>query len=87
MAQLTSSYIEQHKNTTSTYEAFGRLLFETILEQAQSMIGSGSVDMVSLSLNFELSPATEKDCLKVCINKSNGEKWCFNQFEDKVFQE
>ncbi len=87
MAKLSLSYIEQHKNSSNSYDAFGRLIFETILEQAENIIGSGTADSVSLSLDFELSPVTEKDCLKVCVYKPNGEKWCFKQFENEVFQE
>lgn len=86
MASLTKAYIQQHRNTSHTYAAFGKLILDAILDKTEAELGNDSLDAVTVPVEFEVSAFTDKDCLRICISTANGETWCTNQFTDAVYK-
>ncbi|MCC7031118.1 MAG: hypothetical protein IT257_12495 [Chitinophagaceae bacterium] len=86
MASLTKAYIQQHRTTSHTYAAFGKLIIDAILDEAEAAVGTNSVNQLNVQIDFQVTPYTDKDCLRICISKANGETWCTNQFTDDVYK-
>ena len=86
MPTLSQTYIEQHRNTTHTYAAFGKLMIDAILGQAAAILGTSSMDSVTVPLELEVSPFEGSDCIRICVRTADGETWCTNQFADSVYK-
>ena len=86
MAKLSHAYIQQHRTSTHTYEKFGKLLVDTILDKTDEIVGTSEKDKVKFMLEFEVSPFEGTDCIRICVKNNLGESWCINQFEDEVYK-
>jgi hypothetical protein len=87
MTKLTKQYLEDHMGQTHTQNAFGRLLVEMSIREAEIIVGNGEKDKVNFPIEFEVSPYMPTDCIKICAKNSAGEWWCINQFEDEVYRD
>jgi hypothetical protein len=87
MAKLTRAYITAHQNGVQSYQSFGKRIFAMALEEAKLLVGDGEMDSVSFTLSFEVSPYEPKDCIKICVTGSNGQKWCMKQDVDEMIIE
>ncbi len=87
MNPLSKAYIQEHIDSTHTYAAFGKLLVDAILNKTEVILGDSEQDQVNFTLEFQVSAYEPKDCIKICLKKDDGEIWCINQFEDKVYRQ
>ena len=65
MPTLTHAYIAQHRNTTHTYAAFGKLMMGAILDSAAAALGTSSMNSLNVQVNCEVSPFEGKDCIRI----------------------
>lgn len=87
MAALTKQYLEEHLLLDAEFKNFGKLVIDTLIKSAIHQLNNttqSNAEIINLNLQFSLSAAEDKDCLKICLKDESNHTWCIHQLDDIV---